>query len=118
VVFFHWLAWYSVDTHVLVLEAGGVVLFGWHGDMAPWGVCGVGGGARCCVVVVVLLCGHAGPVSMGRHGMAGCGLSVGVVVASGEAVGGVEGTPCGSPPLGSPLLLSASLLASYMPHIS
>jgi hypothetical protein len=75
--------------------------------VAPWGICGVGGGAGCHVVVVALLCCHTGPVSVGHHDVAGCGLSVGVVVVSGEVVGDVKGTPCGSPPLGSPLSLSA-----------
>jgi hypothetical protein len=61
---------------------------------------------------VVWLHGCAGPVSVDRHDMAGCGLSVGFVVVSGEVVGGVKGTPCGSP-----LSLSAAPLASCMPHI-
>jgi hypothetical protein len=107
VVLFHRLAWCGVGAGVPVLEAGGVVLFGWHGDVVPRGICGVGGGAGCRVVVVALLCCCTGPVSVGRHDMADCGQSVWVVVVSGEVVGGVEGTPHGSPPLGSPLSLSA-----------
>jgi hypothetical protein len=112
------VVWCGVGTSVPVLEAGGVVSFSWHGDMAPWGIHGVSGRARCHVVAVAVLCGCAGPVGVGHYDMAGCGLSVGVVVVvSDEVVGGVEGTPCGSPPLGSPLLFSAPLLASCMPHI-
>jgi hypothetical protein len=67
VVLFRWLVWCGVGTGVPILEAGGVVSFGWRGDMAPQGVHGVGGGARCHVVVVVLLCGPAGPVGVDRH---------------------------------------------------
>jgi hypothetical protein len=55
VVLFHWLAWCGIGAGVPVLEAGGVVSFGWRGDMAPRGVCGVGGGARCHVVAVALV---------------------------------------------------------------
>jgi hypothetical protein len=97
VALFCWLAWCGVDTGVPVPEAGGVVSFSLHGDVAPWGACGVGGGVRCHVVAVASLCGCAGPVAVGHCDVAGCGLSVGVVVVSGEVVGGVEGAPCGSP---------------------
>jgi hypothetical protein len=84
--------------------------------------CSAGVVSWCLGVSVVLV---AGPgvvwlwlcCCVGCHDVAGCGLSVGVVVASGEVVGGVEGTPRGSPPLGFPLLLSGPLLPSYMPHI-
>jgi hypothetical protein len=117
VVLFHRLVWCGIGAGVPVLEACGVVLFGWHGDMVLQGVCGVCGWAGCCVVAVVLLCGCAGPVGVGRHDVADCGLSEGVVVVSGEVVRGVKGAPHGSPPLGSPLLLSAPPLASCMPHI-
>jgi hypothetical protein len=117
VVLFHRLVWCGVGAGVPVLEAGGAVSFGWHGDVVPRGICGVGGRARCRVVAVAQLCGHAGPVSVDRHDVAGCSLSVGFVVVSGEVVGGVEGAPHGSPPLGSPPSLSTPPLASCMPHI-
>jgi hypothetical protein len=117
VVLFRRLAWCGVSAGVPILEAGGAVSFGWRGDMAPQGIRGVGGRAGCRVVVVMQLCGCAGPVGVDCHDVAGCGLSVGFVMVSGEVVGGVEGAPHGSPPLGSPLLLSTPPLASCMPHI-
>jgi hypothetical protein len=44
--------WCGVGAGVPVPEAGGVALFGWHCDMEHWGICGVGGGARCCVTML------------------------------------------------------------------
>jgi hypothetical protein len=96
---------------VPIPEAGGVVLFGWCGDGAPQGVHGADGGAGYCVVAVMLLCGCARPVGVGHCGMAGCGLSVGVVGVSGEVVGGVDGMPHGSP-----FLFFAPLFGSCPSH--
>jgi hypothetical protein len=67
------VVWCGVGASVPVLEAGGVVSFSWHGDMAPWGIHGVSGRARCHVVAVAVLCGCAGPVGVGHYDMAGCG---------------------------------------------